>query len=357
MARGSPFSIVSWTADGAIVNGVDLSGKPDLVSNGTTWTCTAPVRNLTVFGTRYRIEFVSWDYTGSGGSGYPGWNNKITTNGPVLTIDNAVVDTDHPDQHVVLSIVAHMTAVPLSPGDPDYDEPDEYYTYTVSLARHVTAGGGGTRDAIYNATVSGLGEYREGTTCTLTITPSSGAQIIKVEDTDGNSYTPSGNSVSFQVFANHQMEILCGWASTDLSVDIYTDGVVDSTGGSVSPDPSGTYSSGGGTVQITAVPACGYQAGNGNEYRPGIFSLPQWIPAARENQNPSTMSVVADLQYTLNTNNFSGVDWNQWFASGSHVLEVYFVSEPDTGEILYSPSANGAIIYGANGMPMAQYAN
>ena len=221
---------------------------------------------------------------------------------------------------------------------------------TVKLYKMPVAGGTSTEDAIWNATATGFGEYAVGETCTISITPSSGAQIVQVRDRAGTVYTVSGNSLSFTVTTDVELLILCAWATMTLSLAIGTDGnISDSSGGSVSPDPSGSRAA-GYTVELTASPKCGFLAGysdsNAAIFYPVLFF-------ADNNANPATLTLTGNLGSYVDYY-FPGVSKRSWFSYGQETIEAYFHSESD-GKIIYSPGANGAILYGANGMPMAQF--
>lgn len=220
--------------------------------------------------------------------------------------------------------------------------------FEVRAAKVPAAGGTLMIDALFNCTATGFGEYGYGETCVISITPTDGAQIVKVEDGDGASVTASNNRVSFTVTDDRELKILCGWRTLALSVAIFTDAAESSAGGSVTPDPSGNRAV-GYTETLTARPNCGYEPGYA-EGRDTIFAFGVFISDPTE--NPATLTLVGNLTDAIY---FTGVDGTQWFGIGSMRGEVYFRSEPNTGRILYSPTAGGAIIYGSNGYPMAQY--
>jgi hypothetical protein len=125
----------------------------------------------------------------------------------------------------------------------------------------------------------------------------------------------------------------------------------DSSGGTFSPDPSGHRQS-GYTTDMTATANCGYIVGY-SESSNQIWAFGDFV--SDQSANPTTLTVVGGLTGAPAAS-FPEVDTSRLFVnSNAYKFEVYFHSEPITGEILYSVYDGGTIIYGADGMPMAQY--
>jgi hypothetical protein len=176
-----PFTTQVWNAEGATIGNQDYSGTPSATIGATSSTFTATERNVVVNGAKYRIEFDRWSYTYTGT--FPNWAGRITENGAVLSVDNSYDDVDEGVLSGTLTVVAHMRAVPLSPGDPHYEDDVEY---VVTVYTDPADGSGGT--------AAGGGMYASGASCTITATPEDGYAFVSWTSSDGQTVTTTSHT-------------------------------------------------------------------------------------------------------------------------------------------------------------------
>lgn len=198
-----PFTYQVWEAEGATIGNQDYSGTPSASIGATSSTFTAPVRNVVVNGTKYRIEFDRWSYTYSGT--FPNWSGRITENGEVLSVDNSFDDVDEGVISGTLTVVAHMSVAQLSPGDPHYDDDVYYYVSTTESGDGSTSGGG---------------RYASGASCTITATPDTNWRFVRWESDSGETETRSTLTftVSQDVVWTAHFERIKVWVRTNTNV-------------------------------------------------------------------------------------------------------------------------------------------